>query len=173
MPCVILSWLLSAFESTLNCCMACHIMPIIGQLLTVEKYLQCRLLTEGFSVVNSGNLSEKTATDWSDVDTPVNVTSARGSDSDDGDSHRVTALCDSVSVGQTSNAVECQLKDAAEALQDAAATGYEQSSNTLSTDDCVALESQIQVCNVSAGAARIIKLCPRGTQAQHSVPTFV
>jgi len=106
-------------------------------------------------VVNSGNLSEKTATDWSDVDTPVNATSARGSDNDDGDGHRVTAVSDSVAVEQTCSAVECQLMDAAEALQDTAATGYELSSNTLSTDDCIALESQLQVCNISTANALI------------------
>ena len=121
-----------------------------------------------FSVVNSGNLSEKTATDWSDVDTPLNAVSARGSDSDSGSGHRVTAASDSVAVGQTSTAVETQLRDAAEALLDTAATGYELSANTLHADDCIALESETQVytcvycyrcyCSITIACSSLSKL---------------
>lgn len=85
-------------------------------------------------------------TDLSDGDTAaVNTVLARGKDAG-GDANKCTTV-NNVSAEQTSTDADAvsQLSDAAKAVLDAAATGYDMLS--ANSDDCVLLEPQTQVCD--------------------------
>jgi len=102
-----------------------------------------------FLVVNSEDSWEKTATDLSDVDTPI--VSARRNDADVGEDH-VAATVSDIGVALPGADPASLVNDAAQAVLDtsatgSAATGYDElSADGVSADVCITLDPHTQVC---------------------------
>jgi len=96
-----------------------------------------------FCVVVSEDSWEKTATDLSDVDTPV-VSAHRSDSADSGESDKAADANGDVSVGLTStgDGNASHLSDAAQATLDTAAT----SCDDVTADVCISIDPLKQVC---------------------------